>query len=112
MRTLLITSTVSVALALAVAGAAGSATTAQKPGLQFAGRTVQGRHFHPREKVRVTIGGTFQFVRVVRTTATGAFAIDLPQPLDPCNAGLFVTASSTRGEDAVLKLPPRLCPPP
>jgi hypothetical protein len=110
MRALLITSTVSVALA--VAGVASSATTAQKPALRFAGRTVQGRYFHPRETVRVTVGGTFQFVRVVRTTAVGAFAIDLPQPLDPCNAGLFVTASSTRGESAVLKLPPRLCPPP
>ena len=97
--------------ALAVAGVAGSTTTTRAPALRLVGHVVQGRSFHPRETVRLTFGGQFELMRRVRTTAVGRFAAAMPQTYDPCNGALTITASSPRGEQAVLKLPQRLCPP-
>jgi hypothetical protein len=100
-----------VSAALAVAGLAGAATTTRKPALRVVGQTVQGRSFQHREAVRLKFAGQFELQRRVRTTAIGTFSSPLPQTYDPCNGSLIITAAGVRGDDAVLKLPQRACPP-
>jgi len=101
-----------------VAGAlAGTAGAQVKPTLRLLAKsplTVRGVGFHAKEKVRVTVDvSSVNRVRVVRTTAAGAFTVEISNVLsyDPCNDTLVVKAAGAIGDKAVLKLPQRACPP-
>jgi hypothetical protein len=49
--------------------------------------TIVGRHFKPRERLRVTLVGFKTYTRLIRATAYGSFRIDLGAiPLNNCNA--------------------------
>jgi hypothetical protein len=49
--------------------------------------TIVGRHFKPRERVRVTLVGFKTYTRLIRATVYGSFRIDLGAiPLNDCNA--------------------------
>ena len=102
------------ALSLAVASAQGA--TPARPALRLA-RTVPirlfGEHFHPRERVKVTIvlSGA-RSVHTVRTGATGTFRVALGErSFDPCNDSLSAHAIGSDGDEASLKIVPRECPP-
>ncbi len=97
--------------ALAVSGLAGAVSTTRKPVLRLVGNDVQGRSFYRREVVRLRFTGTFDRQRRVRTTAIGAFSSPLPKAYDPCTGPLVISASGVRGDQALLKLPPRACAP-
>jgi hypothetical protein len=105
-------------LIVLVAGAlAGTAAAQTKPTLRLLAQsplTVRGVGFHAKEKVRVTVAvSSVKRVRVVRTTAAGAFTVEISNvtPYDPCNDTLRVNAAGAIGDTAVLKLPQRACPP-
>ncbi|MFL5931564.1 MAG: hypothetical protein ACJ75P_09925 [Gaiellaceae bacterium] len=109
MRALLTISTASVALAMA--GTAASGAAPRTPSLRVAGESVHGRLFRPNEVVRLTFVADVRVVRRVRTSTVGTFAAPLPKMYDPCSDALVINAAGARGDDAVLKLPKRLCPP-
>ena len=105
-------------LIVCVAGAlAGTAGAQVKPSLRLVANsplTVRGAGFHAKEKVRVTVAvSSVKQVRVVRTTAAGSFTVEISStaPYDPCNDTLVVNAAGAIGDQAILKLPQRACPP-
>jgi hypothetical protein len=73
---------------------------------------VSGRHFHPRQRLRVSV--SFRGSRLARKTtssATGAFRVFFGSlPYDRCRDALLLSA---RGPDdrLTVKLPPPECPP-
>ena len=76
---------------------------------------VRGTHFRPRERIRLSVTyADATKTRVVRATATGAFASTVPEwvPYDPCVGSLVATAVGNSGDRASIKLPQRACPPP
>jgi hypothetical protein len=76
--------------------------------------TVRGTHFAAHERVRVSFRTSAALpVVVVRATAAGAFTAAAPAgvPYDRCSSPLVVSAAGASGDRAVLRLPPRLCPP-
>ncbi|MFL5929454.1 MAG: hypothetical protein ACJ77E_21175 [Gaiellaceae bacterium] len=109
MRALLTIGTASVALTFAGAAASGAAPRA--PSLRVVGESVHGRFFQSHEVVRLTFVADVRVVRRVRTSSVGTFAGRFPKIYDPCSDALVIRASGSRGDDAVLKLPKRLCPP-
>ncbi len=101
-------------LASLAAGGVGSS----KPSLAFTSLqplSVHGRHFAAHERVRVTfvVGKAPGHVRVVRTSATGAFTTSPPAGIgyDRCTTTLVVSAVGARGDKALLNRPPRGCAP-
>ena len=76
--------------------------------------TVRGTHFAARERVRVSFR-TAAAPRVViaGVTAAGTFTATAPAGLtyDRCSSPLVVSAAGASGDRAVLRVPPRLCPP-
>jgi hypothetical protein len=73
--------------------------------------TVVGSNFRPRERVVVRLGQASALRRVVRATTSGTFLVRFAVSSDPCNDGLFVTASGASSETATLKLNARMCAP-
>jgi hypothetical protein len=70
--------------------------------------TVAGSHFAPRERVKVQFGAA---LRVVRSSASGAFVVRFAQSSDPCNDSVIVTARGATGDAAAAKASARACPP-
>jgi hypothetical protein len=71
--------------------------------------TVQGSHFRPRERVKVTLYKHQASVRTRRVTASssGTFRTVLQEdPVDRCDV-IFVRAVGTRGSRAEQKMLPR-----
>jgi hypothetical protein len=99
--------------AVLAGGAAGAQTRATLRVVALSPVAVHGAGFHAGERVHVwvTLGGT-NSVRVVRTTAAGAFTATFAAApaYDPCNALLIARATGALGDAAVLKLPERACP--
>lgn len=95
---------------LRLAAVALVSATAAHPGLAVSHGALRGSHFHPREKVRVTMTTTVKVVRVVKTNALGAFTLTLPAPSDPCSETAVVAVGAAR-DTARLKVMPRACPP-
>jgi hypothetical protein len=100
------------------AGGVGSSKPKPKPSLAFVSfqpLTVHGRHFVPRERVRVTftMGKAAGHVRFVRASAAGTFSTSPPVRIsyDPCSSTLVVNAVGGRGDTALLKRPQRACAP-
>jgi hypothetical protein len=102
------------AVTATVATSAAGATAA-KPSLRLVATTpvkVAGAHFGRREHVRVRITTPSSTVtRRTVTTSAGTFVVGSSAQFDPCSGPLVVRAIGSRGSDAVLKLPPRECPP-
>jgi hypothetical protein len=106
------------ALVLASLAAGGTDSSKPKPSLAFVSLqplTVHGRHFVPRERVRVTftMGKAAGHVRFVRASAVGTFSASPPAGVgyDRCTTTLVVNAVGGRGDKALLKRPPRGCAP-
>jgi hypothetical protein len=111
------TALIGLALCLAVAGSALSAT--DKPSLRvrtFNPLSVRGTHFHPGERVKVTVGGggvrrTTGSPLVVRPLATsdGTFvALFRGVSVNRCD-GYLVQAKGSMGSVAVLRAKPLEC---
>jgi hypothetical protein len=101
------------ALAAAAIAASCAAAGASKPSLRLASRAplkISGRHFAPREHVRVRVLATKLTRRAVATSA-GSFTVSFGEAAgDPCSAFTAVARGSA-GSRALLKVPPRECPP-
>lgn len=82
-----------------------------RPRLTLSGSAVRGSHFHPHERVRVTMTTTSTVVRSVRATRVGAFTVALATAPDPCSSAVVITATGAAGDHAQLKVVPRACPP-
>ncbi len=109
MRTL-----VAIAAAALMSGApvaAGGAGATRAPTLSVTSTGMHGRHFYPRERVRMTLILQIRETRQVRTTATGSFDLPLPAAYDRCTEALTITAVGARGDSARIKVPKRACPP-
>ena len=109
MRTL-----VAIAAAALMSGApvaAGGAGATRAPTLSVTSTGMHGRHFYPRERVRMTLILQIRETRQVRTTATGSFDLPLPAAYDRCTEALTITAFGARGDSARVKVPKRACPP-
>jgi hypothetical protein len=89
--------------------AAGASLGRTAPSLRIVRRTplvVRGAHFRPAEKVTVRAPRT---VRIVDTTATGAFRVSLaPVPADRCS--FRVAAVGAHGDRAQVRAR-AMCPP-
>ena len=106
------------ALVLASLAAGGTGVVKPKPSLvvvSFQPIKVHGRHFVPRERVRVTfkLGKAAGRVRFVRVSAAGTFSASPPAGIsyDRCTTALVVNAVGVRGDKALLSRPPRGCAP-
>jgi hypothetical protein len=105
-----------VAFAVVSAGVTATPAAQRRPALTLrtAPLAVRGAHFAPHESLRVVVSKTGRsWTRVVRTTATGTFALSLgfAAPYDACLGPLIVSAAG-RTDRATTKVPPRECPPP
>jgi hypothetical protein len=99
-----------VCAAVALAGASLS-TAAVRPVLRLdAGNALRGSHFKAHELVRVVFTSDVQRVRVLRASATGAFAAPLPAPTDSCS-GVRIRATGATGDVAAIAISAGLCPP-
>jgi len=102
---------VSAAATLLIAGSAwaGSGARTSAPVLTAGAGVLHGSHFHARELVRVTFEMSGDSVlRRVSASATGAFAVTLPQS-SRCAGSVFVVALGTRGDTARLVMKRRPC---
>jgi len=99
------------ALVSGAAAAAVGSTPARTPTLSVTATGMHGRHFYPRERVRMTLILQIRETRQVRTTATGSFDLPLPAAYDRCTEALTITAVGARGDSARIKVPKRACPP-
>lgn len=108
---------IGLALCLAVAGSALSA--AEKPSLRvrtFNPFSVRGTHFHPAERVKVTVGGagirrTAGSLLVLRSLATaqGTFVVVFHGvSISRCD-GYLVQAKGSGGSVAALRAKPLMC---
>lgn len=84
---------------------------AAHPALTLGHGALHGTHFHPREKVHVTVQSASTLVRTVRTSSGGTFSMSLGDAADPC-VGAVVLAVGAHGDTARLKVMPRGCLPP
>jgi hypothetical protein len=111
----LVVSAMTLFAALFTALAPVGGATASRPvlNLRIKPLVIRGLHFKPQERVRVTVRiGLERRVRRVSTSRTGAFTASFaPASYDPCSGGVSVIAVGSRGDRAILKLPPRECPP-
>jgi hypothetical protein len=76
--------------------------------------TVRGTHFAAHERIRISFRTSAPLAAVVvRATAAGTFIAAAPAGLtyDRCSAPLVVSAVGASGDRALLRMPPRLCPP-
>jgi hypothetical protein len=102
---------IATALLLLVIGVpvAGASLGRTAPSLRVVHRrplVVRGAHFRPAERVRVR---TLRNVRVVHTTASGAFRVSLgPVPTDRCSFGIL--AVGAHGDRAQVRAR-AMCPP-
>jgi hypothetical protein len=94
-------------LAASIVAASGAAAP-QLPALHVAERaplTLQGTHFRPRERVRLTVYATSKVVRALRASPTGAFTTRFDLYLGRC-ASFRAVAVGLGGSTAQLKLLP------
>ena len=99
---------------LAAAALAPLAVASTQPSVRLARPApaqVAGRGFHPRERVRVTVGtGTAALRKTVSTTARGAFVARFTTAAPRPRCGSYVvTAVGARGDRAAWKSPPEVC---
>src|SRR3954470_22247987 len=100
------------ALVSGAAAAAVGSTPARTPTLGVTPQGIHGRHFYPRERVRMTLILQIRETRQVRTSATGSFDLPLPAAYDRCTEALTIIAVGARGDSARIKVPQRAaCPP-
>jgi uncharacterized membrane protein YedE/YeeE len=103
------------AAVVAVTAAVAHAASSARPALRLVSVspfTVRGQHFHPHERVIVTLTTKGRWVRRVRASATGAFVVGFGRvPIKRC-VSWAVVAIGLRGSRATLRSPPVLCPPP
>src|SRR5712691_609272 len=96
------------ALALVAPAAAGSSVAASLR-ISSTGPLVQGRHFRPHERVRVTLSVPsldLQRTRRVTATGAGAFGVNFAAlRLGPC-LGFTLRAVGSGGSHSLLKRPP------
>jgi hypothetical protein len=114
-----------VCLVAIAASAASSTAGAKRPKpiltlAESAPLTVNGRHFRPLERVRLTLSASGSIrVRRTRASAAGSFRVgfgDVDAAVDRCSGGFFLLAVGSEGSRAALspqqlKAPPPDCPP-
>ena len=114
MRTAAVTVVAAAALAVAV-GAGATTRAALRLVTTQPAVVVRGTHFHPVERVRVSLAysGTVT-TRRMRTTSAGTFTVSLGTlaGFDPCSDMFNVLAIGAAGEHVSIKFVPRECPPP
>lgn len=109
----LVTSLVSLVLALTLLGAAGAGS---RPTIRVADAgvlTLRGAGFRPAEHVRVSVlAGTARAAKRVTASAAGAFRVRFPRLSENACAAFGVTAVGDRGSRASFKRSPGMCPAP
>ena len=102
-------------LASVAALAAGDAATASTNAtLSLVGRrpvVLEGRYFHPRERVRVTLQMGTTRIKDVRTGNSGSFTVTFANTSLPHCGGVFARARDSQGRTASLKIPLPACQP-
>jgi hypothetical protein len=103
-------------LGVLATAASAAAASSSRPVLRLVRQqppVVSGYHFRRAERVKVTFGvGAQRFVRIVRTSRTGAFsAKGLDGALDRCGDQLLIVAVGRLGDRASVKLQLPDCPP-
>lgn len=72
---------------------------------------IRGRNFRAGEHVRVTLRASGKSARRTVTSSGGGFVARFSIAVDPCAAGMSVSAVGDRGSRAVAKRLPRACAP-
>jgi hypothetical protein len=99
--------------ALGVGGGAGAAASTHAA-LRLADRqpaVLNGRFFHARELVRVTLEAQVTRVKWVRAGSSGAFTVVFTGTNVPRCGGAYALARGAQGSFATLKIPALACQP-